>query len=150
MAGFHTFFNTSPAAPDKTPTTADIPNTSTNAWTTYDLVAPLTQRCVVASPLHVSWIAEARVKTYAADVLRLAKLLAANLVPEVWLPPVTPRELRSLLAYRRRVVKVQTMAKNRLHSELHSRYLAAPVDQAFAEKSREWWLALEVSPTDST
>jgi hypothetical protein len=62
---------------------------TTNAWVTYDLIAPLVQRCVVASPLHVRWIAEARVKTDAADVIRLAKLLAANLVPEVWVPPRT-------------------------------------------------------------
>jgi hypothetical protein len=49
---------------------------STNAWTTYDLIAPMVQRCVVASPSHVRWIAEAQVKTDAADVLRLARLLA--------------------------------------------------------------------------
>ena len=130
------------------PTDEVVLEATTNAWTTYDLVSPLVQRCVVASPLHVRWIAEARVKTDAADVLRLAKLLAANLVPEVWVPPIPVRELRSLLAYRQRVVKVQTMAKNRLHSVLHSRSLAAPVGQAFAEKNREWWLALEVSPTE--
>ena len=121
---------------------------TTNAWTTYDLVAPMVRRCVVASPSHVRWIAEARVKTDAADVLRLAKLLAANLVPEVWVPPIPVRELRSLVIYRQRLVKMQTMAKNRLHSVLHSCHLFAPVGQPFAEKNREWWLALEVSPTE--
>jgi hypothetical protein len=60
------------------PTDEVVLEATTNAWTTYDLVAPLTQRCLVASPLHVRWIAEARVKTDAADVLRLAKLLAVN------------------------------------------------------------------------
>jgi hypothetical protein len=48
---------------------------TTNAWTTYDLVAPLVKRCIVASPSHVRWIAEARVKTDAADV-RIAVLFA--------------------------------------------------------------------------
>jgi transposase len=121
---------------------------TTNAWTTYDLIVSLVKHCVVANPLQVRWIAEARVKTDAADVLRLAKLLAANLVPEVWVPPLYVRELRSLMTYRRRVVKVQTMAKNRLQSVLHSRYLVPPAGRAFAEKNREWWLALEVSPTE--
>jgi transposase len=121
---------------------------TTNAWTAYDLVSPLVQRCIVASPLHVRWIAEARVKTDAADVLRLARLLAANLVPEVWVPPIPVRELRSLVIYRQRLVKMQTMTKNRLHSILHSCHLAAPLGQAFAEKNREWWLALAVSPTE--
>ena len=68
---------------------------------------------MVASLSHVRWIAEARVKTDAADVLHLARLLAANLVPEVWVPRVHVRELRSLIAYRRRVVAMQTMTKNR-------------------------------------
>ena len=121
---------------------------TTNAWITYDLVAPMVQRCVVASPSHVRWIAEARVKTDAADVLRLAKLLAANLVPEVWVPPIPVRELRSLVIYRQRLVKMQTMTKNRMHSVLHSCHLSAPVGQPFAEKNREWWLALKVSPTE--
>ena len=93
------------------PSDAVVLEATTNAWTAYDLVAPMVQRCVVASPLHVRWIAAARVKTDAADVLRLAKLLAANLVPEVWVPPLPVRELRSLMAYRRRVVAMQTMTR---------------------------------------
>lgn len=121
---------------------------TTNAWTTYDFVSPLVQRCVVANPLQVRWIAEARVKTDAADVLRLARLLAANLVPELWVPPLHVRELRALMTYRRRVVKMQTMTKNRLHSILHSCHVEPPAGQIFAEKNRRWWLALEVSPTE--
>ncbi|MCJ7530458.1 MAG: transposase [Anaerolineales bacterium] len=121
---------------------------TTNAWTTYVLIVPLLTHCVVANPLHVRWIAEARVKTDAANVLRLAKLLAANLIPKVWVPPIPVRELRSLVIYRQRLVKIQTMTKNRLHSVLHCRHIAAPVGQPFAEKNRVWWLALEVSPTE--
>ena len=75
---------------------------------------------MVDNPLHVRWIAEARVKTDAADVLRLAKLLAANLIPEVWVPPLHVCELRSGMTYRRRVVKMQTMTKNRLHNPAQS------------------------------
>jgi transposase len=120
---------------------------TTNAWTAYDLIVPLVRHCVAVNPLHVRWIAEARVKTDAADVLRLAKLLAANLIPEVWVPPLHVRELRSLMTYRRRVIKMQTMTKNRLHSILHSCYLTPPTGQVFAEKNRDWWLALELSPT---
>jgi transposase len=121
---------------------------TTNAWTTYDLIAPMVQRCVVASPSHVRWIAEARVKTDAADVLRLSRLLAANLVPEVWVPPVHVRELRSLIAYRRRVVAMQTMTKNRLQSILHAHHLIPPPGRVFAEKNRDWWLGLDLSPTE--
>jgi len=121
---------------------------TTNSWSTYDLIAPMVQRCVVASPSHVRWIAEARVKTDAADVLRLARLLAANLVPEVWVPPVYVRELRSLIAYRRRVVAMQTMTKNRLQSILHANHLIPPPGRVFAEKNRDWWLGLNLSLTE--
>lgn len=120
---------------------------TTNAWVTYDLIAPLVQRCVVASPLHVRWIAEARVKTDAADVIRLAKLLAAHLIPEVWVPPVVVRELRSLMAYRQRIVNIQTMTKNRLHSVLHGHHIEPVAGDLFAAKNRSWWLALSVSAT---
>jgi transposase len=120
---------------------------TTNAWVAYDLIAPLVKRCVVASPLHVRWIAEARVKTDATDVIRLAKLLAANLVPEVWVPPVPVRELRALMAYRQRVVNVQVMTKNRLQSVLHGHHLEPPTGNPFADKNRDWWLALPVSET---
>jgi transposase len=66
----------------------------------------------------------------------------------VWVPPIPVRELRTLVIYCQRLVKIQTMTKNRLHSVLHSRHIAAPVGQPFAEKNRAWWLALEVSPTE--
>jgi len=63
-----------------------------NAWFVYDLLAPRVGRCVVANPLQVKWIAAAAVKTDSHDALRLAKLLSANLVPEVWVPPKPVRE----------------------------------------------------------
>src|SRR6266545_8008545 len=61
---------------------------TTNAWHVYDLLAPLVERVVVANPIKVKQIAQARVKTDFRDKLILARLLAANLVPEVWVPPV--------------------------------------------------------------
>jgi hypothetical protein len=47
---------------DRPPQPAVCVDATTNAWTTYDLIAPTVRRCVVASPSHVRWIAEARVK----------------------------------------------------------------------------------------
>ena len=54
---------------------------TTNAWHVYDLLAPLAKRVVVANPIQVKQIANARVKTDIRDTLILARLLAANLVP---------------------------------------------------------------------
>jgi hypothetical protein len=56
---------------------------TTNAWHVYDLLSPLVERVVVANPIRVKQIAQARVKTDIRDTLILARLLAANLVPDV-------------------------------------------------------------------
>jgi len=60
-----------------------------NAWHVYDLLEPLVERALVANPIKVKQIACARVKTDIRDTLILAQLLAANLVPVVWVPPLT-------------------------------------------------------------
>ena len=57
------------------------------------------------------------------DDLLFAKLLAANLIPVVWVPPIPVRELRGLLAHRRRLVQQRTQLRNRLHSLLHRHQL---------------------------
>jgi len=131
------------------PTDAVVLEATTNAWEIYDQVAPLVGRAVVANPVQVKWIASARVKTDRVDVGRLACLLAAGLVPEVWVPPVEVRELRSLLAHRRRLVKMQAMIRNRLHSMVHRHNLTLPKGEAFSHEHRGWWLGLEISRTEN-
>ena len=69
---------------------------TTNAWHVYDLLEPLAEKVLVANPIKVKQIAGARVKTDIRDTLILARLLAANLVPTVWVPPVQVRELRTI------------------------------------------------------
>ena len=56
---------------------------TTNAWPVYDQVASLAGRVVVAHPGKIEGIAKARVKTDGRAALHLAKLLAADLIPEV-------------------------------------------------------------------
>jgi transposase len=129
------------------PTDAVVLEATTNAWQIYDQILPLVGRVVVAHPPHVKWIAEARVKTDRHDVLRLAHLLAADLIPEVWVPPLEVRELRALMAYRHRLVQMGTRARNRLHSLLHRHNLKPPQGKIFAPKHRAWWLGLDLSPT---
>jgi transposase len=130
------------------PKDAAVLEATGNAWYVYDLLAPLVGRCVVADPRQVKWIAAAAVKTDPHDALRLARLLAANLIPEVWVPPQHVRELRALVAHRRALVKQQTAAKNRLHSVLHRQHLALPSGDPFAAHQRDWWRALALSPSE--
>ena len=130
------------------PADAVVIEATTNAWTIYDQLVPLVGRVVVAHPAKVKLIADARVKTDKVDVLTLAQLLRADMIPEVWVPPQHVRELRALLSHRRRLVSLQTTAKNRLQSVLHRLNLRPPQGDAFAHKQRAWWQALELSPTE--
>src|SRR5689334_14509474 len=86
------------------PTDRVVLEMSTSTWTLVDLLAPLVTSVTVANPLKVRLIASARVKTDARDTLILARLLVADLVPAVWVPPPAVRELRALVAHRRRLV----------------------------------------------
>ena len=75
-------------------TDAVVLEASSNAWLLHDQLAPLVASVTVAHPLGVKLIAAARVKTDGRDTIKLARLLAANLIPPVWVPPAPVRELR--------------------------------------------------------
>jgi transposase len=111
---------------------------TTNAWHVYDLLEPLTERVVVANPIKVKQIACARVKTDIRDTLILARLLAANLVPVVWVPPLHVRQLRQLLSQRRQMVETHTQILNRMHSVAHRHHLNHPAGKRFNEKNTGW------------
>lgn len=122
---------------------------TTNTWDIYDLVVSLVKRVVVAHPAEVKQIAHARVKTDNQDVLRLVRLLSADLVPEVWVPPVEVRELRALISYRWRLVKMATAIQNRLHSLLHRHNIPAPKGKIDVGKNRTWWEELKLSELET-
>lgn len=121
---------------------------TTNAWDFYDVTCPFVQRVVVANAAKIALIAKTRVKTDQKDVMVLARLLAAGLIPEVWVPPMEVRELRALISHRRRVIDVRTAIKNRLQSVLHRHHLVLPSGHPFAAIHRAWWDTLAVSPTE--
>jgi len=114
--------------------------TTTNVWETYDVIAPLVRRVLVANAAEVEEIAKARVKPDKEDIKRLLKLLMGGIVREVWVPPARVRELRAIVSYRKRLVKMSTMIRNHLQSLLHKHNLMSSeeglLDQA-------WWEAQE-------
>lgn len=119
-----------------------------NTWDFHDGVVELVGRVEVANAGKIALIANTRVKTDKQDVMKLAKLSAAGLIPEVWVPPQPVRELRMLISHRRRLVKVSTLVKNRMQSLLHRHHLAPPVGEVFSQANREWWASLNVSLTE--
>jgi len=118
------------------PGDAVVIETTTNVWDIYDIVAPLVTRTVVAHAGAVRQIAEARVKTDTEDIKRLLRLLIADIVPEVWVPPAHVRELRGLIAYRNRLVVNGAAVRNRLHSLVHRHNLQLPKGEL---TDASWW-----------
>jgi len=111
---------------------------TTNAWHVYDLLKPLVAEVLVANPIKVKQIACARVKTDKKDTFILARLLAANLVPTVWVPPTHVRELRQLVSHRRRMAGMHTQVVNRMHSVAHRHHLNHPKGKSFELKNTGW------------
>lgn len=140
--GFEAFAEWAPV--HLTHTDAVVLEATANAWLLSDQLQPLVAEVVVAHPRAVKLIAAARVKTDSRDTIKLASLLAANLIPAVWVPPQEVRELRGLVAQRKRLVQQRTQAGNRLHGVLQRHNLVPPPGKPFAAHQREWWLALEL------
>jgi len=111
---------------------------TTNAWHVYDLLEPWVTEVLVANPIKVKQIACARVKTDKKDTLILARLLAANLVPIVWVPPKHVRELRQFISHRRRLANMHTQVVNRMHSVAHRHHLNHPKGKRFQAKTTGW------------
>jgi len=122
---------------------------TTNTWDVYDTIVPLAKRVVVAHPAEVKQIANSRVKTDNQDVIRLVRLLIADIVPEVWVPPVAVRELRAMISYRWRLVKMSTAIQNRMHSLLHRHNIQAPQGKVDTGENREWWERLKLSELET-
>jgi len=127
------------------PTDIVVIEAGTNTWYVHDLIKPLVQRVIVANAHAIKLIGSSLVKTDKRDVLILARLLAAGLIPEVWVPPQHVRELRTLIAHRGYLVKRRTAAKNRLHNLLMAHDITSPDSDPFAAKNREWWATLDLS-----
>jgi len=128
-------------------TDAVVFEASVNAWELYDMLSPLVAQVSIAHPQKVKLIAASVVKTDKRDTLALARLLAAKLIPEIWIAPKHVRELRDLVAHRQRLMSSRTAAKNRLQDILHRHRLIAPAGDLYGEKNRAWWdsLALPTS-----
>ena len=120
------------------PTDYVVIESTTNAWYVYDLLEPLAEKVLVANPIKVKQIAQARVKTDIRDTLILARMLAANMIPAIWVPPVHVRNLRYLLSQRRRLMGMHTQVVNRMHSVAHRHHLSHPKGKRFNEKNTAW------------
>jgi transposase len=127
------------------PTDQVVIEATTNTWALYDLLEPHVARVVVVHPQQVRLIASAKVKNDKRDALILAHLLAANLLPEVWVPPPHVRQLRSLIVHRQHLAKQQRMAKNRLRGVLFRFNLPTPSGDVASSDNRAWWQTIALN-----
>jgi len=113
-----------------------------NTWAIADVLRASGARVVVSNPVRTRAIAEAKVKTDKVDAETLAQLLAADFVPEVWIPDEQVRALRRDVAARAALVRQRTQARNRAHAVLHRCLQDAPVSDVFGTAGRSWLSAL--------
>ena len=71
-------------------------------WWLVELAQKSGHEVFLSHPKQTKAIASARLKSDKVDALMLAKLLKADLLPTVWIPPATQRHIRELLSHRGR------------------------------------------------
>ncbi len=119
-----------------------------SAFWIHDILSAYPGEVVVADPSRTRAIAESRIKTDALDAKTLAKLLAADFIPETWVPSKAQYELRILLHHRLRLSKISTMLKNKIHAVLIRNGLYSPCSDLFGKKGRLFLNRVELTATD--
>ncbi len=100
---------------------------------------PHVARVVIANPLQVRLIAEARVKTDKIGAAILAQLYASGFLPQVWMPDERTQALRRQVARRAQIVRHRTRLKNEIHSVLATHLIArCPATVAGDVKARHF------------
>lgn len=119
-----------------------------NSWTYHDQLEPMVKDVFIANSCKLKLIAASSAKTDKHDALVLAKLLAANLLPTVWVPPQHVRDLRNITQHRWQLIQQRTAAKNRLHGVLHQHNIQYPTGSPFQSSREEWWHNLTISSVE--
>ncbi|OPZ42373.1 MAG: Transposase IS116/IS110/IS902 family protein [Actinobacteria bacterium ADurb.BinA094] len=119
-----------------------------NALAIARILAPHVAEVVLAHAQQVRAISHARVKTDKVDARVLADLLAADLIPPVWVGDERVRMLRRLVSRRRGLVKRRTQVKNEVSAVLLRNLKGRPpASDPFGRKGRIWLAAQEL-PAD--
>ena len=115
---------------------------TTNTWQLYDELCEYAGSVLVVHPPHVALITRSQVMNDKIAASILARLLAKGLLVGVWVPPQDIRELRGLVAQRKKMTGLATQAKNRMHAVLQRHHLLPPTGNPFHPSQQEWWLRL--------
>lgn len=121
---------------------------TTNAYVFYDSLLPYVHSVIVVHPASVALVTRAQVKTDQKAAQALAELHAVGMLSGVWIPPQPVRDQRALIAQREKMVRLSTIAKNRLQALLHRKHWVI-VEGAFSRGQRGWWESLPLTETES-
>ncbi len=130
------------------PTDRVVIEATGNALAIARILQPHVGEVVLAHAKQVRAISHARVKTDKIDAKVLADLLAAGLIPSVWIGDDRTRMLRRLVSRRRGLVKRRTQVKNEISAVMHRNLKGAnPASDPFGNKGRAW-IAAQQLPID--
>jgi transposase len=112
------------------------------------ILRPQVARVVVVNTKKLRAISEAKAKTDRLDARRLAELLAAGYLAEVWCPDERTRALRRYVARRAQLVRQRSRAKNEIAAALQRNLLDRPgVYDVAGERGRRFLERVEL-PAD--
>lgn len=111
-----------------------------------ELLEPWVAEVRLAHPLRVKAIASAKGETERVEADTLARLLRADLIPAVYVPPREVRDQRDWLGSRVAVVWTATQLTNRIHALRAKKGLSSPASELFGKRGRAWLATLELRP----
>src|SRR4051812_7273778 len=130
------------------PTDRVVLEATGNALAIARIIEPHVAAAVLAHAKQVRALSHARAKTDKVDAKVLADLLAADLIPAVWMGDERARMLRRLVSRRRGLVKRRTQVKNEISAVLHRNLKGRnPASDPFGKKGRAW-IAAQQLPID--
>ena len=107
-------------------------------------------RVVVCNASQTRAISHARVKSDRFDAAMLARLLAAGMLAEVWVPDQATSALRRRVARRAGLVRARTRVKNEVHAVLARCLIGRPpVTDLFGKAGRVWLAQLALSEEEA-
>lgn len=120
------------------------------AWgPTYDLFDELGVQMTLAHAQKVRAIADAKIKTDSIDALTLARLLQADLIPEVHVPDKDIRQQKEVLRQRCWFIRMRTMLKNRIHALLDRNHVdTSGYSDIFGRAGRSLFKTLSLPATE--